>query len=129
MNATARTTAQNSLLQAACADLSRGLSWFGQRLSQDEWRWLICAAVLGVKVVPAIDQGDGPRGVVTLGGSSRRLTTAQCSEAITLAFAIGDAPWDYEPTQRSAVRWSETTTSARWLVEAPEEGIVPWAKH
>ncbi len=56
-----RTLEQNDLLQPACRDLSRHLSWYGHKLSPDEWRWLICAAVLGVKIVPGINR-RGARG-------------------------------------------------------------------
>lgn len=113
-----RTQEQNDLLQPACRDLAHALSWFGHKLTADEWRWLICAAVLNVKIVPGINRGEGAPGIVTLGGSSRKLNKAQATEAITLAFAIGDAPWEYEPTQRQPVRWCEAVCKARWIVEA-----------
>jgi len=108
-----RTDEQNDLLQPACRDLSRGMSWFGHQLSQDEWRWLICAAVLKIKIVPGINRGEGSPGIVTLGGSSRKLNKAQATEAITLAFSIGDAPWEYEPTQRKQVQWCDKVLLAR----------------
>lgn len=108
-----RTLEQNDLLQPACRDLSKQLTWFGHSLSQDEWRHLICAAVLRVKIVPGINTGDGAPGIVTLGGSSRKLNKAQATEAIQLAFAIGDAPWEYEPTQRKAVHWCDKVWLAR----------------
>lgn len=108
-----RSLEQNDLLQPACRDLSKCLSWYGHRLSADEWRWLVCSAVQQVKIVPGINRGDGAPGIVTLGGSSRRLTKAQATEAITLAFAIGDAPWEYEPTQSEPVAWSDVILRAR----------------
>ena len=51
-----------------------------------------------------------------LGGSSLDLSKDKCSEAITIAFAIGDAPWEYEPTQVTPVRWCASVCKARWLV-------------
>jgi hypothetical protein len=41
------------------------------------------------------------------------LTKAQCTEAITLAFAIGDQPWEYDPTQTKPVQWCEKVWLAR----------------
>lgn len=109
-----RSLDQNKLLQAACSDLSRGMSWYGHRLSHDEFRWLICAAILRVKIVPGISHAGEPAGVVTLGGSSRRLNVQQCTEAITLAFHIGDAPWEYGQ-QGEPVKWSDKVCLARGI--------------
>ena len=116
-----RSLEQNDLLQAACRDLSRCLTWYGHRLTQDEWRWLICAAIQRVKIVPGVNRGDGAPGVVTLGGSSRRLSRAQGTEAITRAFASGAAPWEYDPTQTQPVRWSDVVLLARGI-NPREEG-------
>lgn len=112
---TLRTEEQNRLLQPACRDLAQQLSWFGTKLTQDEWRWLICASILRVKIVPGINRGDGAPGIVTLGGSSRKLTKEQATEAIELAFSIGDAPWTYDPSQNEQVKWCEAIVKARWL--------------
>lgn len=108
-----RSLEQNDLLQPACRDLARSLSWYGHKLTEDEFRHLICAAILQVKIVPGINRGDGAPGIVTLGGSSRRLTKAQATEAITLAFAIGDAPWEYDASQTKQVEWSDVVMRAR----------------
>lgn len=110
-----RTISQNDLLQAACGDLSTGMTWFGNRLSKDEWRWLISAAILKVKIVPAINTGDGGGGVVTLGGSSKKLSKEKCTEAITLAFAVGDAPWEYDRTNIARVKWGNAVRLARGM--------------
>jgi len=109
-----KTEEQNNVLQDACHDLSAQLTWCGHRLSQDEWRHLICADILKVKIVRGIHGG-----LVTLGGSSRRLNKEHGSEAIELAFSIGDAPWEYEiPTDRQ-VQWTESVLLARKI---PLEG-------
>lgn len=109
-----RTLDQNRLLQAACTDLSRGLLWYGQRLSKDEWRWLICAAILKVKIVPGINYDGESAGVVTLGGSSRKLTKALGTDAITLAFHLGDRPEEYGQAA-DPVKWSDIVMLARGI--------------
>lgn len=107
-----RTGEQNDLLQPACRDLSRCLVWKGYKLTQDEWRWLICAAVLGQKIVPGINGG-----IVALGGSSKKLTKQQATDAITLAFEMGDQPWTYDPSQQTAVEWSPVIRIARGITD------------
>ena len=105
-----RSAEQNDLLQPACRDLSRCLTWQGYKLSQDEWRWLICACVLGQKIVPGINGG-----IVALGGSSRALKKQQATDAITLAFEMGDQPWTYDPSQTKAVEWCAVIQAARGI--------------
>jgi hypothetical protein len=105
-----RTPEQNDLLQPACRDLSQQITWKGYELSQDEWRWLICAAVLGQKIVPGINGG-----IVALGGSSKKLNKQQATDAITLAFEMGDQPWTYDPSQIHAVDWCDAVKKARGI--------------
>lgn len=113
-----RTEDQNNVLQDACGDLSEQLTWCGHRLTKDEWRHLICAAILNVKTVRGINGG-----LVTLGGSSRKLNKEQGSEAIEMAFSIGDAPWEWEPSQTEQVQWNESVMKARKLMP-PNSGQV-----
>lgn len=109
-----RSTEQNKLLQPACRDLANGMMWESNGaptfLSADEWRWLICSDILGQKAVRGIHGG-----VVMLGGSSRQLTKGDCTQAITLAFSIGDAPWDYGLNGQPRVQWSEIVCKARGI--------------
>lgn len=104
-----RTEQQNNLLQSACGDLAGQLVWKGWKLSKDEWRWLISAAILKQKLVPSLDG----QGIVALGGSSRNLPKDKFSEAIEMAFSIGDAPWEYDESQKVRVRWNDTVRIAR----------------
>ena len=110
-----RTVEQNKLLQPACRDLSKWLTWDGCQLSPDEWRWLVCADILGQKPVRGIHGG-----VVLLGGSSRQLTKTDATEAITLAFALGDAPWDYEGCAhiKRPVPWCAVVCLARGISDS-----------
>ena len=111
------TEQQRKIFNAACGDLAEQVKWYGNRLSKDDWRHFIAGTVLGWRMLPGINRGEGAPGFVMLGGSSLDLSKDKCSEAITIAFAIGDAPWDYEPTQKTQVRWCASVCKARWLVE------------
>jgi len=110
-----RSLEQNDLLQPACRDLSNGLVWDGAKLSPDEWRWLICADILGQKPVRGIHGG-----IVLLGGSSRKLKKAECTDAITLAFSIGDAPWDYDLEGQKRVEWCPVIKAARGIRDSDD---------
>jgi hypothetical protein len=112
-----RTPEQNDLLQPACRDLSKHLTWSGHQLSQDEWRWLICAAVLGQKIVPGLNGG-----IVALGGSSKKLNKQQATDAITMAFEIGDQPWTYDPNLQEAVKWCPAVCIARGIKTDEDDG-------
>ena len=116
-----RSDAQNSLLQPACRDLSRCLTWEsnGQmvHLSPDEFRWLLCADVLGQRPVRGVHSG-----VVMLGGSSRNLTKRECADVITLAFSIGDCPELYELHGQKRVEWCRVICAARGI--SPNDDVM-----
>lgn len=105
-----RSTEQNSLLQPACRDLAEQILWDRMELSQDDWRHLICADILGQKAVRGVHGG-----VVMLGGSSRKLTKQDATDAITLAFSIGDDPESYGLIGQHRVQWSEIVCKARGI--------------
>ena len=107
------TEEQRRTLNAACGDLAAQLTWHGNRLSKDDWRHFIAGTVLGWRMLPGINRGEGAPGFVMLGGSSLDLSKKQCSEALELVFSIGDAPWEYEPTQRKPVHWCDKVWLAR----------------
>lgn len=103
---------QRGLLNAACGDLALHLDWHGIRLSKDHWRHLISGTVLGFITVPMVDMGDGRQGIVMLGGSSTELSRTQATEAITMAFWIGDNPQDQHLDAKPIV-WSDLVYVAR----------------
>jgi hypothetical protein len=111
------TEQQRKILNAACGDLAEQVKWYGFRLSKDDWRHFIAGTVLGWRMLPGIDRGEGAPGFVMLGGSSLDLSKEKCSDAISLVFSIGDAPWEYEPTQKTPVRWCPSVCKARWLTD------------
>jgi hypothetical protein len=46
------TPAQQRLLNSACGDLAEQVSWHGNRLSKDDFRHMVAAAVLGTWLRP-----------------------------------------------------------------------------
>jgi len=113
---------QRRLLNAACGDLSRCLTWHGFRLSKDDWRHMIAGTILGWRMMPGIDTGNGSPGMILLGGSSLDLKGQKRTDAITLAFELGDEPWTYDPTQKTAVDWCPVVRAARGI-EVSDEPI------
>lgn len=105
-----RTKEQNDLIHPACRDLARCLKWKGYELTGDDWRALICAAILGQKIVPGITGG-----IVALGRSSKDLSKQLATDALTLIFSIGDQPWEYDPSQQTQVAWGKAVCLARGI--------------
>lgn len=110
------TEQQRKILNAACGDLADQIRWHGNRLSKDDWRHLISGTILGWRMMPAIDRGEGAPGFIMLGGSSLNLTKEQCIDAITMAFHIGDDPAS-QGLKSNPVRWCAAVCKARWLAD------------
>ena len=110
---------QRRLFNAACGDLSKQISWHGFRLSLDDWRHMLSGTILGWRMMPAVDRGDGAAGLIMLGGSSLNLKKDQCTDAITLAFSIGDDP-SSQGLKSPPVRWCTAVCGARWLTDEQE---------
>lgn len=108
--------AQLRLLNAACGDLADAINWHGARMSKDDWRHLITATVIGSRPVRGICTGEGSTGIVMLGRSSLELTKAKASEAITLAFSIGDDPASQD-LKAPPIRWGLAVTRLKNLVD------------
>lgn len=86
------TDEQRRMLNAVCGDLSAQIKWHGFRLTKDDWRHLIAGTMLGWRMMPGIDRGEGAPGFVMLGGSSLSLSKTLAKDAITQGLAIGDDP-------------------------------------
>lgn len=113
---------QRRLFNAACGDLAAQLDWHGNRLTKDDWRHLISGTVLGWRIMPAYDRGQGAPGFVMLGGSSLKLAKAQCQEAIEMAFHIGDCPAE-QGLSGKPVNWCYVIKMARGIaIEESENG-------
>lgn len=105
---------QLNLFNSACGDLSSQINWHGNKLSKDDWRHLLSGTVLGWRMMPAIDNGEGRQGFIMLGGSSLNLNRKQCTEAIEMAFAIGDSP-EAQGLTSKPVRWCAAVVGVRWI--------------
>lgn len=111
------TDEQRRLLNAACGDLAQHLLWHSIRLSKDDYRHLICGTLLGFRTVPGIELGDGKRGWIMLGGSSLDLTRTQATDAITLAFHLGDFPAEQD-IDAPNVPWCDVVCGARGITDS-----------
>ena len=99
------TDAQRRMLNAVCGDLARQLAWHGFRLSKEDWRHFLAGTMLGWRMMPGIDRGQGP-GFIMLGGSSLSLSKSQAADAITQGVLIGDDPAS-QNLNCSPVRWCD----------------------
>lgn len=108
------TEEQRRTLNAACGDLAAQIVWHGNRMSKDDWRHFLAGTVMGWRMMPGYDRGEGAPGFIMLGGSSLKLTKAQACEAITMAFHIGDDPAS-QGLSSPPVRWCEVITLLRYI--------------
>ena len=79
-----RTNPQNALMWAALTDISRQVEWHGQRLSKDDWKDVLTAALDSQRAVPGIDGG-----VVFIGKRTSQMSKAQMSDLMELIFSFG----------------------------------------
>lgn len=107
---------QRRLFNAACGDLAEQMHWQGWKLSKDDWRHFFTGLVLGYRSYPGWDYGDGKRGTIMLGHSSLELSKSQATEAITMAFFLGDNPAD-QGMKIPPVRWCAVVCCARWITD------------
>jgi hypothetical protein len=105
------TDKQRKMLNACCGDLAAQVAWHGNRLSKDDWRHMIAGTMLGWRMMPAIDRGEGAAGFIMLGGSSLNLSKTQARDAITCALHIGDRP-DEQSLKCKPVRWCDVVYRA-----------------
>lgn len=102
------TDAQRRMLNQVCSDLSSQIEWHGFRLSKDDFRHLAAGTILGWRMLPGVDRGEGTKGFIMLGGSSLNLTKTQAADAITMLLEIGDNP-SGQGLKCNPVTWSEKT--------------------
>jgi hypothetical protein len=110
------TRKQQKLLNAACDDLSKNMRWHGIVFSKDDFRHLISAVVLGERLVPGINTGTGPAGLVRMSRSSLEMNKTEATTAIRTAFDIGDYPQD-QGLDVPAIRWGPTVCLARYVTD------------
>ena len=92
-----RSLDQNAKMWAMLADVSRQVEWYGQRLTSDEWKDVLTAALKKQKAVPGIDGG-----FVVIGARTRNMTIREMSDLVELMYAFGaerDVKWS-EPAEQ-----------------------------
>ena len=80
-----RTLEQNALLWPLLECLAKQTTWHGHRLSKEEWKDLLSAGLVKMKVVPNLD-GDG---FVMLGQRTSQMSKRMFSDLIELIYATG----------------------------------------
>jgi hypothetical protein len=119
---------QQKLLNAACGDLALCIpKWDGIRFDKDDYRHLIAAAVLGERIVKGINTGHGNPGLIRMSRSSLEFTKTQATEAIRMAFDIGDYPED-QGLGIAPIRWGATVCLARFVADEEPAWSEPKAR-
>jgi len=88
-----RNNGQNARLWATLTDVATQLEWYGEKLSQEDWKHVFTAALKKQKAVPGIDGG-----FVVLATHTSRMSKAEFSELLELIYAFGS---------EHGVRWSD----------------------
>jgi hypothetical protein len=65
-----RTLPQNDLMWARLTEISRQVEWYGQLLTNDDWKEMFTASLKKQRVVPGLDAGT----FVVLGASTSDMT-------------------------------------------------------
>jgi hypothetical protein len=79
-----RTLEQNSKLWPMLQDVSRQVEWYGQKLTDEEWKDVFTAALKRQKVVPGIDGG-----FVVCGMRTSTMPKSLFCELLELIYAFG----------------------------------------
>jgi len=79
-----RSNEQNAKMWATLAEIANQVNWYGQKLTAEEWKWVLSASLKKQRAVQGIDGG-----FVVLGQSTSKMTIAEMSEMIEMAVAFG----------------------------------------
>ena len=88
-----RSLDQNSKLWAMLHDISRQVEWYGNKLTDEEWKDVFSAALKRQKVVPGLDGG-----FVVCGQRTSQMGKREFSDLVELIRAFG---------AEHGVRWSD----------------------
>lgn len=102
-----RSLDQNAKMWAMLADLSRQVEWYGNKLTSDEWKDVLTAALKKQKAVPGIDGG-----FVVIGARTRNMTIREMGELVELMYAFG-AEQNVEWSEPAAQGYEEIFGGAR----------------
>lgn len=80
-----RSLAQNSLMWDLLTALQDQVEWHGVKLSKEEWKDAITAALKGQKVIPGLNG----QGFVVLGAHTSKMTIAEMNDVIEFCYAFG----------------------------------------
>ena len=79
-----RTLDQNALLWPLLTEVSRQVDWYGQKLTEGEWKDVFTAGLRKQKAVPGIDGG-----FVMVGSKTSRMNKREFSDLVELIYAFG----------------------------------------
>lgn len=95
-----RSLDQNSKLWPMLQDISKQVDWYGNKLTDEEWKDVFSAALKKQKVVPGLDGG-----FVVCGQRTSKMTKREFSDLIEIMYAFG---------ADKGVVWSEPEADDRW---------------
>jgi hypothetical protein len=79
-----RSINQNRMMWANLEDIAQQVVWYGVKLTKDEWKDVLTAALKKQKVVPGIEGG-----FVVIGARTSKMTVPEMTELIELSTAFG----------------------------------------
>ena len=79
-----RSLNQNRMMWANLEDIAQQVVWYGVKLTKDEWKDVLTAALKKQKVVPGIEGG-----FVVIGARTSKMTVPEMTELIELSTAFG----------------------------------------
>jgi len=101
-----RSLDQNAKMWAMLADVSRQVDWYGQKLTSEEWKDVLTAALKKQKAVPGLDGG-----FVVIGARTRNMTIREMSDLVELMYAFGaerDVKWS-DPADQGYQQMAEAS--------------------
>jgi len=79
-----RSLEQNRMMWANLEDIAQQVVWYGVKLTKEEWKDVLTAALKKQKVVPGIEGG-----FVVIGARTSKMTVPEMTELIELSTAFG----------------------------------------
>jgi hypothetical protein len=79
-----RSLNQNRMMWANLEDIAQQVVWYGVKLTKDEWKDVLTAALKKQKVVPGLEGG-----FVVIGARTSKMTVPEMTELIELSTAFG----------------------------------------
>ena len=79
-----RSLNQNRMMWANLEDIAQQVVWYGVKLTKEEWKDVLTAALKKQKVVPGIEGG-----FVMIGARTSKMTVPEMTELIELSTAFG----------------------------------------